>query len=71
VVGGQLDVSKIYVIKPVGSSGSKEGKGTWDKTRKTADEVVRPEVVLIAQRVADNVSGSSVLALFDFAYKRI
>ena len=69
VVGGHLDVSKIYVIKPVGSGGSKKGKDKQDK--KTTDEVVKPEVILIAQRVADNVSGPTVLALSHFANKRI
>ncbi|KAF8625878.1 hypothetical protein AX15_005151 [Amanita polypyramis BW_CC] len=59
VVGGRVDVIKVYVIKPVGSSvgkrkGKKMGLGT-------GEEVTRPEVVLVAQRTAHNTLVDTVL----------
>jgi hypothetical protein len=58
IVGSRVDVVKVYVIKPVGS-GSVRKK---DKKKKkvasvvSAEEVAKPEVVLVAQRTAHNVS---------------
>ena len=53
VVGGRVDVIKVHVINPVGS-----GVGGKKKDRKAKTElgVTRPEVVLVAQRTAHNVS---------------
>ncbi len=56
-----MDVVKVYVIKPVGSGGVRKKDKKKDKKGKTAsfvpEEVTKPEVVLIAQRTAHNVSG--------------
>ena len=66
---GRVDVVKVYVIKPVGSGGvSKNDKKKKDKQGKRApfapEEATQPEVVLIAQRTAHNVSG----LLFQWLY---
>jgi hypothetical protein len=60
---GRVDVVKVYVIKPVGSGGvckkdKKDKKGKKGKAMASGSpEVTKPEVVLIAQRTAHNVSG--------------
>jgi hypothetical protein len=48
VVGGRVDVVKVFAIKPVGS-------GTI-----ATEQVTKPEVVLVAQRTAHNVRSQSV-----------
>ena len=58
IVGGRVDVVKVYVIKPVGSGGvrKKDKKGKKAASVVSAEEVAKPEVVLVAQRTAHNVS---------------
>ena len=59
IVGGRVDVVKVYVIKPVGSGGGvrkKDNKKKGKTASVTPEEVTQPEVVLIAQRTAHNVS---------------
>jgi hypothetical protein len=68
IVGGRVDVVKVYVIKPVGSGGGggvrKDDKRDKKKKGKKGsfvpEEVTQPEVVLVAQRTAHNVSWSVV-----------
>jgi hypothetical protein len=65
VVGGRVDVVKVYVIKPVGSGGirKKDKKKKGKTTSFESEEVTQPEVVLIAQRTAHNVSWSVVVPI--------
>ena len=56
VVGGRIDVDKVYVIKPLGSGGTKKKGKKTKKATKAAEEVTRPEVVLVTQRFVANVS---------------
>ncbi|KAF8325526.1 hypothetical protein F5887DRAFT_1065329 [Amanita rubescens] len=64
IVGGRVDVVKVYVIKPVGSSGIRK-KDKKKKKGKTVsfvpEEVTQPEVVLIAQRTAHNTLVDTVV----------
>ncbi|KAM6494809.1 Protein of unknown function (DUF1620) domain containing protein [Amanita muscaria] len=62
VVGGRIDVDKVYVIKPLGSGGAKKKA---KKTKKAAEEVTRPEVVLVTQRFAANTLVDTVIFHID------
>ena len=55
IVGGHVDVIKVYMIKPVGSGGMcKKDKKVASVV--LAEQVAKPEVVLVTQRTAHNVS---------------